>query len=60
MSSWPPFFVLFADSASRIRPAQVPQVGFLKTLKCCQHVYVTIKMMTHLTNSLSGSNMLDL
>lgn len=32
MSSWPPFLVRFADSASNIRPAQVPQVGFLETL----------------------------
>ena len=32
MSSWPPFLVRFADSASKIKPAQVPHVGFLNTL----------------------------
>lgn len=32
ISSWPPFLVRLADSASRMRPAQVPQVGLRWTL----------------------------
>ena len=40
MSSWPPFFVLFASSANNIIPAQVPHVGLRRTF----------------TNSRKGSN----
>jgi hypothetical protein len=35
ISSWPPSFVRFADSASSIRPAHVPHVGFRDTLLNC-------------------------
>lgn len=60
MSSWPPFLVRFADSASSIRPAHVPHVGFLKTLGGYEHKYFQHIRMTHLTKSLRGSNMFDL
>lgn len=43
MSSWPPFFVLLADSASRIKPAQVPQVGLRWTLYQPGHGQINFK-----------------
>jgi hypothetical protein len=39
MSSWPPALVRLADSESRIRPAQVPQVGLRWTLDCFSVFY---------------------
>jgi hypothetical protein len=61
ISSWPPFFVLFADSASKINPAQVPHVGFLSTLVYSQYeIFKCLIITTHLTKSRRGSNIFDL
>lgn len=63
MSSCPPFFVRFADSARRMRPAQVPQVGFLEILQSrYQYVFPRGFMCdeSYLTKSRRGSRRLHL
>lgn len=60
MSSCPPFLVRLADSARRMRPAHVPHVGLLSTLKTKISIHFGDEItcdLTHFTKFLSGSSM---
>lgn len=62
ISSCPPFFVLLADSASKMSPAHVPHVGLRSTLhtQCIRSNRYGLTQFTYFTNSRSGSRRFDL